>query len=155
MNDDENTFGWELAKYGDLLRKVLGSYPSFHDSAVRALTIQRARLSYRDENGEALLPGQSRDLVDVSLEILHNRYGPRPETGQPDYIVKLQLRTVRSGEIDLNAMLEEAWIRDITLTKAENGLVKFDLNPNIGLDLVLLCEEVIVQSIEPYERHQL
>lgn len=155
MNVEKNTFGWELAKQGDLLVKVLGKYPSFHDSAVRTLAIRRARISYRDENGEPLLPGCERDLVDVDLEILHNRYGPLPAPGQPDYIVMLQLRTVRSGEIDANAMLKEAWIRDITLTKVENGLLKFDLNPNLGLDIVLVCEEIIVQSITPYERDKL
>lgn len=152
MEDRENTFGWEFAKYGGLLLKALGEYPSFHDAAVRTLSIRRARRSFKDENGEPLFPGCERDLVDISLEILHNRYGPRPEKGQPDYVVTLQLRTVRSGEIDANAMLEEAWIRDINLTRQEDGLVKFDLNPNIGLDIVLTCEEVIVQSVTPYER---
>ncbi|WP_087039405.1 hypothetical protein [Caballeronia arvi] len=149
-----NTFGWEHAKYGGLLLKVLGDYPSFHDAIVRALTIRRARRSTVNENGEPLFPGTIRELVDIDLEILHNCAGPRPEAGQPDYAVAVQLRSVRAGEIDASAMIEEAWIRDITLSKEENGLVKFDLNPNIGLDLVVTCEEVIVQSITPYERDQ-
>jgi hypothetical protein len=34
-------------------------------------------------------------------------------------------------------MMEEAWIRDITLTREPNGSIKFDLNPNLGLDILL------------------
>jgi hypothetical protein len=71
------------------------------------------------------------------LEILHNRYGPRREDNAPDYAIVIKLLDIKTSEIDINAMLDEAWIRDIELTKESSGLIRFDLNPNIGLDIVL------------------
>ncbi|MFM0323350.1 hypothetical protein [Caballeronia glebae] len=146
------TFGWELAKNGFLFLEIFGEYPSFHDSAVQSFFMQRTRSSHTNDTGEPLIPGCERDLVDLTLEILHNRYGPRRVDGGADYLVTIKLLEIKSGNIDINAMLEEAWIRDINLTDESNGLVKFDLNPNIGLDIVLTCKEIIVDSIKPYHR---
>jgi hypothetical protein len=152
MNMNEKTFGWELAKNGFLLVEALGKYPSFHDAAVQSFFMQRTRSSNTNDNGEPLMPGCERDLVDLTLAILHNRYGPRHADGADDYRVTIKLLEIKAANIDINSMLAEAWIRDITLSDESNGLVKFDLNPNIGLDIVLTCREVIVESIEPYHR---
>ncbi|CAB3763803.1 hypothetical protein LMG29542_04701 [Paraburkholderia humisilvae] len=117
--------------------------------------MRRARRSLVDDKGSPLPPGCDRDLVDLTLEIAHNRYGPRPSEGNSDYLVTVNLLNITTGEIDINAMLEEAWIRDINLVKMDDGLVRFDLNPNLGLDLVVTCHEVIVESIQPYDRDTL
>lgn len=149
------TFGWEFARNGKLLRNVLGEYPSFHDSSIRSLCMQRARRSLVDEKGIPLPTGCDRDLVDLTLEIAHNRFGPRPPAGDSDYLITVKLLDITTGEIDIKAMLEEAWVRDINISKMDDGLVKFDLNPNLGLDLVVTCHEVIVESIQPYDRDAL
>ncbi|WP_321799248.1 Imm50 family immunity protein [Caballeronia sp. J97] len=146
------SFGWELAKNSFLFPKILGEYPSFHDSAVQSFFMQRVRSSHVNDEGEPLAPGCERDLVDLTLEILHNRYGPRHANDGADFLVTIKLLDIKAGNIDINAMLEEAWIRDITLTQATSGLIEFDLNPNIGLDVVLTCKEIIVESIRPYYR---
>ncbi len=117
--------------------------------------MRRARRSLVDDKGNSLPPGCDRDLVDLTLEIAHNRFGPRPSEGDLDYLVTVKLLNITKGEIDINAMLEEAWIRDINLAKMDDGLVRFDLNPNLGLDLVVTCHEVIVESIQPYDRDAL
>jgi Immunity protein 50 len=155
MNPSENTFGWEFARNGKLLQNVLGEYPSFHDSSVRSFCMRRARRSFVDDEGKPLPPGCDRDLVDLTLEIAHNRFGPRPPEGDSDYIVTVDLLNIREVDIDINAMLEEAWIRDVNLTKMDNRLVRFDLNPNIGLDIAVTCHEVIVKSIRTYDRDTL
>ncbi|KXU87327.1 hypothetical protein CR51_35435 [Caballeronia megalochromosomata] len=102
-----------------------------------------------------MFPGCDRDFVDLILEIFHNRFGPRPAEGDSDYLVTVKFLNVKTAEIDANAMMEEAWIRDINLTREPNGSIKFDLNPNLGLDIVLTCEQVIVEAIEPYDRDAL
>lgn len=155
MDSSENTFGWEFARHGKLLRNVLGEHPSFHDSSVRSFCMRRARRSLVDDEGNPLPPGCDRDLVDLTLEIAHNFFGPRPPEGSTDYLITVNLLNITAGEIDINAMLEEAWIMDIGLTKMEDGLVRFDLNPNIGLDIVVTCHEIIVESIQPYDRDAL
>jgi Immunity protein 50 len=155
MSPSENTFGWEFARNGELLRKVLGEYPSFHDSAVRSFCMRRARRSFVDDEGKPLPPGCERDLVDLTLEIAHNRFGPRPPESGSDYLISVELLNIKAADIDIMAMVEEAWIRDVNLTKTDNGLVRFDLNPNIGLDIVVTCHEVIVKSIQPYDRDTL
>ncbi|AET94470.1 hypothetical protein BYI23_D009600 (plasmid) [Burkholderia sp. YI23] len=152
MDTQCRTFGWEHAKNGAMLLKLLGEYPSFHDSAVDSFLMQRVRSSNVSRDGKPLFPGCERNMVDLTLEILHNKYGPRREPDTPDYAVVVKLLDVRTGEIDINAMLDEAWIRDIELTKEPSGLIKFDLNPNIGLDIVLTCSEVLIESIRPYHR---
>lgn len=117
--------------------------------------MQRARRSLVDEKGIPLPTGCDRDLVDLTLEIAHNRFGPRPPAGDSDYLITVKLLDITTGEIDIKAMLEEAWVRDINISKMDDGLVKFDLNPNLGLDLVVTCHEVIVESIQPYDRDAL
>jgi hypothetical protein len=101
------------------------------------------------------LTGYEREVVDLELEILHNRYGPPPENGRPDYAVMLHLIDLRSSDIDVNVMLEASWVMDITLSKQSDGLVKFDLLPNIGLDIRLTCCEIVVSSVEAYRRENL
>jgi hypothetical protein len=153
MNSSEGTFGWEFARNGKLLQDVLGEYPSFHDSSVRSFCMRRARRSFADDEGKPLPPGCDRDLVDLTLEIAHNRFGPRTPVGSSDYLITVNLLNITAGEIDINAMLVDAWIMDVNLTKTDNGLIKFDLNPNLGLDIVVTCHEVIVESIRPYDRN--
>jgi hypothetical protein len=104
----EKTFGWEFARNGKLLETVLGEYPSFHDSSVRSFCMQRARRSLVDDEGKLLPPGCDRDLVDLTLVIAHNCFGPRAPEGASDYLITVNLLNITAGEIDINAMLEEA-----------------------------------------------
>jgi hypothetical protein len=152
MNSSENTFGWEFSRNGELLRTVFGEYPSFHDSSVRSFCMRRARRSFVDDEGKPLPPGCDRDLVDLVLEIAHNRFGPRRSEGGSDYLITVNLLNITAGEIDIDAMLEEAWIMDINLTQMDNGLVRFDLNPNLGLDIIVTCQEIVIAAIQPYDR---
>src|SRR5262249_16991888 len=155
MNSQNKTWGWEHAKNSILLIKIFGEYPSFHDSAVRTFCLQRKRRSFESSEGKLLPPGRSRDLVDLKLEVLHNRYVPLHSDGRPDYLVVLEFLDIVSSEIDVNAMLEEASIINISLSEEHGGLIKLDLMPNIGLDVRLTCKEVVVSSIQPYIRDEL
>ncbi|MCW3609166.1 MULTISPECIES: immunity 50 family protein [Burkholderia cepacia complex] len=152
MTQADDSFGWEYARNGGLLRKVLGEFPSFHDASVRSFCMRRARRTVLDDSGKPLPPGCDRDLVDLTLEIVHNRFGPKSRDGDLGYIITIELRNISKAEIDIDAMIEEAWIMDIKLEKIEGGLIRFDLNPNIGLDVVAICSEVVVESIRPYDR---
>jgi len=103
-----------------------------------------------------LQPGaRTREVVDVRLEVLHNRYGPPSVAGRPDRIVVLDCLDVRTSEIDVNAMLEEATIMEMTLTQVPGGLLKLDLLPNVGLDIRLTCKQVTVADMQPYTRDAL
>lgn len=155
MNSQNKTWGWEHARNSILLIKIFGEYPSFHDSAVRTFCMQRKRRSFESAECKPLPAGCSRDLVDLKLEVLHNRYGPLHIDGSPDYLVLLEFLDIRSSEIDVNAMLEEASVMDISLSEEPNGLIKLDLIPNIGLDIRLTCREVVVSSVQPYIRDEL
>ncbi len=41
---------------------------------------------------------------------------------------------------------------EMSLTKAEGGLLKLDLVPNVGLDIRLTCAQVVVRDLQPYVR---
>lgn len=152
MEKSEETWGWDLATNGESLAMVLGGYPSFHDSAVSTFSMRRGRQT-RESVDACLLPdNRTRDLVDVQLEVLHNRYGALPRVGQSDFVVVLEFRDVRTSDIDINAMLEEATIMEMSLSKLPGGLLKLDLMPNVGLDIRLTCKEVVVNSLRPYTR---
>lgn len=155
MDTHDETFGWGLVRNGALMLKVFGEYPSFHDSAVRTFCMQRIRKSFEDVAGQPLPMGRSRDMVDVRLEVLHNRYGPVRVDGGADYLVTLDFLDIASSEIDVNAMLEEASIMEVSITKEASGFLKFDLVPNIGLDIRLTCKEISISSIRPYSRAEL
>ncbi|CAM2177677.1 Immunity 50 family protein [Paraburkholderia sacchari] len=152
MNDPEKTWGWELATHGDVLKRMLGEYPSFHDSAVRSFCMSRRRETREGVDGLPLPGTRTRDLVDVRLEVLHNRYGPPPVDHRHDYVVILDCLDVRTAEIDVNAMLEEATVMEMSLAKAEAGLIRLDLLPNVGLDVRLTCAKVVVSEMHPYVR---
>ncbi|WP_028216424.1 Imm50 family immunity protein [Paraburkholderia oxyphila] len=152
MNNVEQTWGWELAAHHDVLKKMLGAYPSFHDSAVRSFCMSRRRETGEGLDGRPLPSGRTRDLVDVRLEVLHDRYGPPPVGRRHNYVVFLDCLDVRTAEIDVNAMLEEATIMEMTLKRVEGGLIQLDLMPNVGFDVLLTCAQVAVSDMQPYIR---
>jgi len=153
VNDPEKTWGWELATHSDVLKETLGGYSSFHDSAVRSFSMSRSREVCEGKDGRSLPATRTRDVVDVRLEVLHNRYGPLPVEGCSDYVVIVDCLDVRTAEIDVNAMLEEASVMEMTLSKDEEGLIQLDLLPNVGLDVRLACAQVVVSDMHPYVRH--
>ncbi len=152
MNNPEQTWGWELATHSDALKRMLGAYPSFHDSAVRSFCMSRRRETRDGLDGRPLPGVRMRDLVDVRLEVLHNRYGPPPAGRPHDYVVFLDCFDVRTSDIDVNAMLEEATVMEMTLARGEGGLIRLDLTPNVGLDVRLTCVQVVISDMQPYVR---
>ncbi|WP_321792961.1 hypothetical protein [Caballeronia sp. J97] len=68
-----------------------------------------------------------------------------------EFLITIKLLYIKARNIDINAMLQKAWIRDITLIP-EPGLIAFDLDPDIGLDAVLICKAIIADSIRPRYR---
>lgn len=104
--------------------------------------------------GERLPVGQARYLVDLQLEILHNRYAAPRSDGGSDYMVVVDLLDIMTSEMDVKAMLAEASISDITLSKGRRDLINFDLMPNIGLDIKLSCKEILIVGIKPYKRNE-
>ena len=155
MSSPHKTWGWELATNGETLAETLGGYPSFHDSAVRSFCMRRGRQTREGVDGHLQPGARTREVVDVRLEVLHNRYGPPSVAGRPDRIVVLDCLDVRTSEIDVNAMLEEATIMEMTLTQVPGGLLKLDLLPNVGLDIRLTCKQVTVADMQPYTRDAL
>lgn len=154
MNIEKKTWGWELATNSGLLIKIFGDYPSFHDSAVTTFSLQRKRRSFEGADAKPLPAGRLRYLVDLQLEVLHNRYAAPRTDGDPDYLVVLDLLDIRGSEIDVNAMLEEASIMEISLSGTPDDLIRFDLEPNIGPDIRLTCKEVVVSAVRPYSRSE-
>ncbi|MBC8748429.1 hypothetical protein OKW43_001154 [Paraburkholderia sp. WC7.3g] len=152
MQKSEETWGWDLATNGESMAIVLGGYPSFHDSAVSTFSMRRGRQTRESVDAHLLPDERTRELVDVQLEVLHNRYGPASAAGRSDYVVVLEFRDVRTSEIDVNAMLEEATIMEMTLSELPDGLLKLDLMPNVGLDVQLTCKEAVVTDMHPYVR---
>jgi hypothetical protein len=154
MSSENRTWGWELARNSGLLIKILGEYPSFHDSAVATFSLQRKRRPFETADSTPPQADRGRYPIDLQLEVLHNRYAaPRADAG-PDYLVVLDLLDIRSSEIDVDAMLEEASIMQISLSAAPDDLIRFDLEPNIGLDIRLTCKEVVVSAVRPYRRNE-
>lgn len=92
-----------------------------------------------------------RTIIDVRLEGPHSCYGPPPTDGQVDRIVVIDCLDVRQSEIDLDAMLEEATIMEMTLSRVD-GFIKLDLLPNVGLDVRLTCVQVAIVDMLPYVR---
>jgi len=154
MSIEYKTWGWELARNSGLLTKIFGDYPSFHDSAVTTFSLQRKRRSFEGVDSKPLPAGRVRYLVDLQLEVLHNRYAAPRADGGPDYLVVLDLLDIRASEIDVNAMLEEASIMEISLSNTPDDLIRFDLEPNIGLDIRLTCKEIVVSAVRPYSRSE-
>lgn len=93
-----------------------------------------------------------REMLDLRLEVLHNRYGAPPVPGKPDYIATLDFLDIRASDIDVNGMVEEATITEMTLAETPEGLIQLDLTPNIGLDIRLTCKEAVLVDLRPYTR---
>jgi hypothetical protein len=152
MSNANRTWGWHLAKRAEWLELVLGGYSSFHDSAVRSFCLSRSRQTHEDVNGLPLPGNRTRQLLDLRLEVLHNRYGAPPISDRPDYVAVLDFLDIRVSDIDVNGMVEEATIMEMTLAEAPGGLIQLDLTPNVGLDMRLTCKQVVVVDMRPYTR---
>jgi hypothetical protein len=152
MSNANRTWGWHLAKRAEWLELVLGGYSSFHDSAVRSFCLSRSRQTREDVNGLPLPGNRTRELLDLRLEVLHNRYGAPPISDRPDYVAVLDFLDIRLSDIDVNGMVEEATIMEMTLAEAPGGLIQLDLTPNVGLDIRLTCKQVVVVDMRPYTR---
>ncbi|WP_248322426.1 immunity 50 family protein [Caballeronia sp. Sq4a] len=139
----DNLRGWEMVRNCESLLEVFDCFPSFHDSAVRTFCLKRGRT----ERGPS---GKLRELVDLELEILHNRYGPPKNDGIQGHLIMLELLDITSSEIDVNVMLEAAWIADVRFSRTPDDLIRFDLMPNIGLDIQLTCRDSFVRVVRPY-----
>ncbi len=66
----------------------------------------------------------------------------------------LALLDITSSEIDVNVMLEAAWIADVRFSRTPDDLIRFDLMPNIGLDIQLTCRDSFVRVVRPYTRDE-
>jgi len=150
--ENEKTWGWELAENNSLLPKIFGCYPSFHDAAVATFTLSRTRKSSEGVDGKPRRAGLERHMLDLRLEIMHDCYGPPHAESDPHCIVVVDLLDIRKSDIDVNAMLDEATIMDITLQRTADNLISFDLMPNVGLDVRVTCKEVSIVEIRPYRR---
>lgn len=113
--------------------------------------MRRLRKTSTGLDGQDLTHGLMRTMVDVRLEVLHNCYGPPPTNGRVDRMVVIDCLDVRQSEIDVDAMLEEATIMEMTLSRVD-GLIKLDLLPNVGLDVRLTCVQVVISDMPPYVR---
>ncbi len=93
--------------------------------------------------------------MDLELEVLHNRYGPPRNDGSQGHLIMLELLDIASSEIDVNVMLEAAWIAELRFYRTPDDLIRFDLMPNIGLDIQLTCRDCSVRVIRSYTRDEL
>lgn len=142
---------WATVKDSGLLLKIFGEYPSFHDASVLSIAMERAKRMKRHDPAKGAADARSLELVDVMLEVLHREYQPDVKpTERLNYAVTIALLDVRSANIDINAMLADSFVSEISWRHHAGGLLEFDLEPNIGLDVRLVCAEAEVRSIRPY-----
>lgn len=149
--DEVSGSAWPVVKDNELLLKVFGRYPSFHDASVLSISMARAKRMRRHDPADGPVDPRRLEFVDVILEVLHREYRPAVERiGRSDYAVTIALLDVRSANIDVNAMLDDSFVSEISLRHQPDGLLAFDLEPNIGLDVRLVCATAEIRSIRPY-----
>jgi hypothetical protein len=149
-NMKEETSAWSLATGSELLLKLFGEYPSFHDAMVRSVCIERAKRLKLPALGTLFDPREL-EFVDVIVELKHRQFRSREESvGQLDYGVTVALLDVVACDIDVNAMLTDSFVSEITLSKGDNQLFMFDLEPNAGLSMQVECAGVEVRAAWPY-----
>jgi hypothetical protein len=149
-NMKEKTSAWSLAHGSELLLKMFGEYPSFHDAMVSSVCIERAK-RLKSPTPETLFDPRKLEVVDVVVELKHRQFRSREErVGQVDYGVTVALLDVVACDIDVNAMLADSFVSEITLSKGDNQLFIFDLEPNAGLSMQVECAGVDVRAAWPY-----
>ena len=149
--DEVSSSAWAVVKDSTFLLKLFGGYPSFHDASVLSITMERAKRMRRHAPAEGAVDPRSLELVDVILEVLHREHQPEVEpTERVNYAVTIALLDVRCANIDLNPMLDDSFVSEISFRHQTDGLLAFDLEPNIGLDVRLVCAAAEIRSIRPY-----
>jgi hypothetical protein len=147
---NEETSAWSLATGSELLLKLFGEYPSFHDAMVSSVCIERAKRLRSPAPGTLFDPWKL-EIVDVVVELKHRQFRSREErVGQIDYGVTIALLDVAACDIDVNSMLYDSFVSEITLRKGDNELFIFDLEPNAGLSMQVECLGVAVRAAWPY-----
>ena len=150
MKHERNQSAWHLAAGNQLLLKLFNEYPTFHDAMVCSVSMERAK-RVKSATPGVLFDPRKLELVDVLLELKHRLPCSRPDrVGQIDYGVTIALLDVQACEIDLNAMLDDSFVNEVTLSREPDGLFLFDLEPNIGLSMRVRCAEVQVRAAWPY-----
>ncbi|WP_185735446.1 Imm50 family immunity protein [Burkholderia sp. Bp9090] len=130
--------------------KLFNEYPTFHDAMVCSVSMERAK-RVKSATPGVLFDPRKLELVDVLLELKHRVPRSRAErVGQIDYGVTVALLDVQACDIDLNAMLADSFVNEVTLSRETDGLFLFDLEPNIGLSMSVRCAEVQVRAVWPY-----
>ena len=149
--DEVSGSPWVFVKDSEFLLKVFGRYPSFHDASVLSISMERAKRMKKHDPAEGAVDLRSLELVDVILEVLHREHQPEVEPIERlNYAVTIALLDVRSANIDINAMLADSFVSEISWRHQTGGLLEFDLEPNIGLDVQLVCAAAEIRSIRPY-----
>lgn len=146
----ENTRGWGFARNSKALLDAFGEYPSFHDTFIVSFCLRLARVSPVSLDGDI-----RRKVFDLELEILHDPYGPRYANNAPWHLVSLRLADIQSADIDVNRICDGSWVQDISLSRDQDGLIRFDLEPATGLDVRVTCREVVIDAITAYPRDEL
>lgn len=149
--EDVSDSVWRVVKDNEFLLKVFGRYPSFHDASVLSVSMERAKRMRRHDPADGPVDPRRLEYVDVILEVLHREHRSAAERiERSDYAVMIALLDVRSANIDVNAMLDDSFVSEISLRHQPDGLLVFDLEPNIGLEVHLVCAAVEIRSIRPY-----
>ncbi|SIT35474.1 hypothetical protein BN2475_50045 [Paraburkholderia ribeironis] len=113
--DEVSGIAWPVVKDSEVLLKLFGRYPSFHDANVLSITMERAKRMRRYEPLNGPVDPHRLEFVDVILEVLHREDRPAAERiERPDYAITIALLDVRSADIDINAMLDDSFVSEIS-----------------------------------------
>lgn len=129
--------GWGYVQNSDLIRKVFGYFPVFHDAHVLSICMEHGK--------------RKKEAVDVIIELHHwGQDDPNWASRGIDCIIALSFFDIRSTNISMNDFVLDNWVCEIGISKNENGMLVFDLEPNSGVEIHLECESAEVTRIQPF-----
>ncbi|MPV68712.1 Imm50 family immunity protein [Burkholderia sp. BE17] len=126
-----------LIENSDLVIKVYGYWPSFHDSEVVDFGIHTTKI-------------EEKYVTDIKITILHRgQDNPQWKRAGPTCCIEISCRNVSNVDLKLNDIAGGNWIQELNITGAGDVGVDLELVPLAGLDLRLKCEVIEVAGIYP------
>ena len=133
--DSEKNSCEKCVENSELVRKIYGYWPSFHDAEIV-------------EFGVKLFKFEGRNIANATIKVCHSGQDD-PKWVQPgsECVIEFVCVDISNVEVGLNDLPAGGWIDEINISMKDDGQFEFDVRPSAGLDIKLSCASVSVAAI--------
>ena len=134
---EEHASAASLVINSDIVLKVYGYWPAFHDAEVVEFCLK-------------LTKEGDRHIVDAAISLHHwGQDNPKFVSPGPDCIIKFLCRDLSDANIQVNELTGGGWVEEIHISeKKDDSRLTFDVRPLSGFDVRFDCKTIEIVGID-------